>query len=130
MSNYNYGWTVEQAIEHMNKVWVTHWDNRFDPPLPYYREKGDNSMGKMGEKFTEQQASEHEDRGENRSEELADLLTIAEMTDIIGALSYACNSVHFRTDGMFAIRSVMWEAKAIAERNEYAGDYDYPEEAS
>jgi hypothetical protein len=25
---------------------------------------------------------------------------------------------------------VMWEARAIAERNEYAGDYDYPEEAS
>jgi hypothetical protein len=37
-------------------------------------------MSKMGEKFTEQQAREYEDRGANRSEELADLLTIAEMT--------------------------------------------------
>ena len=87
-------------------------------------------MSKMGEKFTEQQAAEHEDRGANRSEELADLLTIGEITDIIAALSYACDSVHFRTDGMFAIRCVMWEARAIAERNEYAGDYDYPEAAS
>jgi hypothetical protein len=130
MSKMGEKFTEQQAAEHMNKVWVTHWDNRFDPPLPYIREKGDNSMGKSGEKFTEDQAKEYEDRGANRSEELADLLTIGEMTDIIAALSYACNSVHFRTNGMFAIRSVMWEARAIAERNEYAGDYDYPEEAS
>ena len=87
-------------------------------------------MSKMGEKFTEQQAKEYEDRGANRSEGLADLLTITEMTDIIGALTLALNSVHFRTDGVFAIRSVMWEARAIAEHNEYAGDYDYPEVAS
>jgi hypothetical protein len=33
-------------------------------------------MSKMGEKFTEQQAKEYEDRGANRSEELADLLTM------------------------------------------------------
>jgi hypothetical protein len=87
-------------------------------------------MSKMGEKFTEQQASEHEDRGANRSEELADLLTIGEMTYIIAALTYAYNGKRFRGSGMLAIRSVMWEARAIAERNEYAGDYDYPEDAS
>ena len=83
-------------------------------------------MSKSGEKFTEQQAAEYEDRGANRSEELADLLTIAEMTDIIAALTFAGQTEH----KMLAIRSVMWEARAIAERNEYAGDYDYPEAAS
>ena len=90
-------------------------------------------MSKMGEKFTEQQAKDFEDRGANRSEELADLLTITEMSNIIGALGLAyshldglsSNAVEF-----LAIRSVMWEARAIAERNEYAGDYDYPEDAS
>jgi hypothetical protein len=87
-------------------------------------------MSKMGEKFTEQQASEHEDRGVNRSEELADLLTIGEMTDIIAALTYAHNGKKFRGSGMLAIRNVMYDARHIAERNEYAGDYDYPEEAS
>jgi hypothetical protein len=86
----------------------------------------------MGEKFTEQQASEHEDRGANRSEELADLLTISEMTDIIAALSltYSQLTMGQAPADMLAIRSVMWEARAIAERNEYAGDYDYPEDAS
>jgi hypothetical protein len=84
----------------------------------------------MGEKFTKQQAAEYEDRGTNRSDELADLLTIAEMTNIIGALTYARNSKRFRDTKMLAIRAVMWEARAIAERNEYAGDYDYPEDAS
>ena len=90
----------------------------------------------MGEKFTEQQAKEYEDQGANRSEELADLLTIAEMTNIIGALGHAYSHLS-HLDGktsyateFLAIRSVMWEARAIAERNEYAGDYDYPEAAS
>jgi hypothetical protein len=89
-------------------------------------------MSKMGEKFTEQQAKEYEDRGANRSEELADLLTIAEMTDIIAALSLSFTWLDGDPSGaaVLAIRSVMWEARAIAERNEYAGDYDYPEVAS
>ena len=87
-------------------------------------------MSKSGEKFTEQQAREYEDRGANRSEELADLLTIAEMTDIIAALTHAHNSKKFRGTGTLAIRNVMYDARHIAERNEYAGDYDYPEAAS
>ena len=87
-------------------------------------------MSKMGEKFTEERAREYEDRGVNRSDALADLLTITEMTDIIGALTYACNSEHFAATTMFSIRNVIWEARSIAERNEYAGDYDYPEAAS
>lgn len=87
-------------------------------------------MSKMGEKFTEDRAKEYEDRGVNRSEELADLLTITEMTNIINALTCARNSRHFRDTGMLAIRSVIWEARSIAERNEYAGDHDYPEAAS
>jgi len=89
-------------------------------------------MSKMGEKFTEQQAKDFEDRGVNRSDELADLLTIAELTGIIGALSLAFCELKSDTHkaNMLALRSVMWEARAIAERNEYAGDYDYPEDAS
>ena len=90
-------------------------------------------MSKMGEKFTEQQAKEYEDRGANRSEELADLLTITEMSNIIGALGHAYSHLDGKTSyaaEFLAIRSVMWEARAIAERNEYAGDYDYPEAAS
>jgi hypothetical protein len=89
-------------------------------------------MSKMGEKFTEQKAREFEDRGVNRSEELANLLTITEMSNIIGALGLAFATVtssQAEAD-LLAIRSVMWEARAIAERNEYAGDYDYPEAAS
>lgn len=89
-------------------------------------------MSKMGEKFTEQKAREFEDRGVNRSEELADLLTITEMSNIIGALGLAFATVtSFQVEAdLLALRSVMWEARAIAERNEYAGDYDYPEAAS
>ena len=89
-------------------------------------------MSKSGEKFTEERAKEYEDRGANRSEELADLLTIAEMTDIIAALSLSFTWLDGDPSGaaVLAIRSVMWEARAIAERNEYAGDYDYPEDAS
>ena len=89
-------------------------------------------MSKSGEKFTEQQAREYEDRGVNRSEELADLLTIAEMTDIIAALSLSFTWLDGHPSGaaVLAIRNVMWEARAIAERNEYAGDYDYPDAAS
>jgi hypothetical protein len=71
-------------------------------------------MSKMGEKFTEQQAREYEDRGANRSEELADLLTIAEMTDIIAALSLSFTWLDGDPSGaaVLAIRSVMWEARA------------------
>jgi hypothetical protein len=102
--------------------------------VDYGSHSGGFVMSKMGEKFTEQQASEHEDRGVNRSEELADLLTIGEMTDIIAALSLSFDWLDGDDDpsgaAVLAIRSVMWEARAIAERNEYAGDYDYPEEAS
>ena len=90
-------------------------------------------MSKMGEKFTEERAKEYEDRGANRSEALADLLTITEMSNIIGALGIAFSRVDSKTNcaaDLLAIRSVMWEARAIAERNEYAGDYDYPEAAS
>jgi len=89
-------------------------------------------MSKMGEKFTEQQAKDFEDRGVNRSEELANLLTITEMSNIIGALALAFVTVtSFQAEAdLLALRSVMWEARAIAERNEYAGDYDYPEAAS
>jgi hypothetical protein len=90
-------------------------------------------MSKMGEKFTEERAREYEDRGVNRSEELADLLTITEMSNIIGALGLAYSHLDGKTtyaSEFLAIRSVMWEARAIAERNEYAGDYDYPEAAS
>ena len=87
-------------------------------------------MSKMGEKFTEQQASEHEDRGANRSEGLADLLTITEMTNIIWALTQVLDGESPLNPYILGIRNVMWEARAIAERNEYAGDYDYPEAAS
>ena len=83
-------------------------------------------MSKMGEKFTEQQAREYEDRGANRSEELADLLTIAEMTNIVFLVSsYPVVSPEF-----LDLRTLFTEARSIAERNEYAGDYDYPEVAS
>jgi len=89
-------------------------------------------MSKMGEKFTEQKAKDYEDRGANRSEELADLFTIMELSNIIAALSLAFAAVTNRQAeaDLLALRSVMWEARAIAERNEYAGDYDYPEAAS
>ena len=89
-------------------------------------------MGRMGEKFTEQQAKDFEDRGVNRSDELADLLTITEMNDIISALSLATRTKDYWVSepNMLALRNVMLEARAIAERNEYAGDYDYPEDAS
>jgi hypothetical protein len=86
-------------------------------------------MSKMGERFTEQQAAEYEDRGANRSEELADLLTIWEMHEIIFALARSSDG-HPREAAVLAIRSMMLEAISIAERNEYAGDYDYPEVAS
>lgn len=90
-------------------------------------------MSKMGEKFTEEKAREYEDRGANRSDELADILTIGEMSHIIGALGIAYAHLEGKASyaqELLAIRSVMWEARAIAERNEYAGDYDYPEAAS
>jgi hypothetical protein len=63
----------------------------------------------MGEKFTEEKDREYEDRGANRSEALADLLTIAEMTDIISALSLAIKSQSYWVSepNMLAIRSVM-----------------------
>lgn len=87
-------------------------------------------MSKMGEKFTEQQAKDYEDRGTNRSDQLADLLTITEMTNIIWALTQVLDGDSPMNAYILGIRSVMWEARAIAERNEYAGDYDYPEAAS
>jgi len=83
-------------------------------------------MSKMGEKFTEQQAKEYEDRGVNRSDELADLFTITELSDIIICLS----APHLSGDAIFRLRNLFSEARSIAERNEYAGDYDYPEDAS
>jgi hypothetical protein len=84
-------------------------------------------MSKMGEKFTEQQAADYEDRGTNRSEELADLLTIEELSDLIILCSLPDMRDRLRIArlcGLFA------EARSVAERNEYAGDYDYPEAAS
>ncbi len=84
-------------------------------------------MSKMGEKFTEEKDREYEDRGVNRSEELADLLTIAEMTDLI----LLCSLPDMRDRPSIAkLRSMFAEARSFAERNEYAGDYDYPEDAS
>lgn len=84
-------------------------------------------MSRMGEKFTEQQAREYEDRGANRSDELADLLTIEEMSDLIILCSLPD---HWNRPRIAKLRGLLVEAKTTAARNEYAGDYDYPEDAS
>lgn len=87
-------------------------------------------MSKMGEKFTEEKAREYEDRGANRSDDLAELLTIGEMTLIIAAVTSALDRNLADTTGMLNLRRLMWDARTQAEINEYAGDYDYPEDAS
>lgn len=84
-------------------------------------------MSRMGEKFTEQQANEYEDRGANRSDDLADLLTIEELSDLIILCSLPD---HWNRPRIAKLRGLLVEAKTTAARNEYAGDYDYPEDAA
>ena len=71
---------------------------------------------------------------EKRADIIADTLTIAEIEYIAEGLRHWLNrtgaevSPHF--SGVYATRRLMLDALTSAERNEYAGDYDYPEGAA
>ena len=71
---------------------------------------------------------------EKRADIIADTLTIAEIGYIAEGLRHWLNlpgaevSPYF--SGAYATRRLMLDALTSAERNEYAGDYDYPEGAS
>jgi hypothetical protein len=71
---------------------------------------------------------------ENRADIIADTLTIAEIGHVAEGLRYWLNlpgselSPYF--SDVYATRRLMLDALSSAERNEYAGDYDYPEDAA
>ena len=73
------------------------------------------------------------DKTEKRADIIADTLTIAEIGHVAEGLRYWLNlpgselSPHF--SDVYATRRLMLDALSSAERNEYAGDYDYPEGA-
>ena len=76
---------------------------------------------------------------EKRSDVIADTLTIREMGTIIDGLTALSVSLR-NTDPMgktspereaiWELRRLIEEAHSTAQRNEYAGDYDYPEDAA
>jgi hypothetical protein len=74
------------------------------------------------------------DKTEKRADIIADTLTIAEIGHVAEGLRYWLNlpgselSPHF--SDVYATRRLMLDALSSAERNEYAGDYDYPEGAA
>jgi hypothetical protein len=74
------------------------------------------------------------DKTEKRADIIADTLTIAEIGHVAEGLRYWLNlpgsemSPHF--SDVYDTRRLMLDALSSAERNEYAGDYDYPEGAA
>lgn len=71
---------------------------------------------------------------EKRADIIADTLTIAEIQCLAEALRiwlYLTGSeMSPYFNDMYATRRLMLDALTSAETNEYAGDYDYPEEAA
>ena len=70
---------------------------------------------------------------EKRSDVIADTLTIREMADIIDGLTALSSSPTYNgtsREALWDLRRIFTEAHYTAMRNEYAGDYDYPEDAA
>jgi hypothetical protein len=74
------------------------------------------------------------DKTEKRADIIADTLTIAEIGFLAEGLRYWLNLPGSETSPYFsdvyATRRLMLDALTSAETNEYAGDYDYPEDAA
>ena len=70
---------------------------------------------------------------EKRSDVIADTLTIREMAAIIDGLTALSRSATYNfvsREDLWDVRRLITEAHGTAMRNEYAGDYDYPEDAA
>jgi hypothetical protein len=69
---------------------------------------------------------------EKRSDVIADTLTIREMAAIIDGLTALSLSSYefFSREDLWFLRRLINEAHSTAQRNEHAGDYDYPEDAA
>jgi len=69
---------------------------------------------------------------EKRHDIIADTLTIREMASIIDGLTLLTNtpaSINPERTMIWELRRLISEAHTTAMRNEYAGDYDYPDDA-
>jgi hypothetical protein len=68
---------------------------------------------------------------EKRHDIIADTLTIREMAAIIDGLTALSLSSYdfFSREDIWFLRRLITEAHSTAMRNEYAGDYDYPDDA-
>lgn len=66
-----------------------------------------------------------------RHDDLAEILKISEMDVILDGLNALANSPTYAAHSpemIWDVRRLIGEASATAMRNEYAGDYDYPQE--
>jgi len=69
---------------------------------------------------------------EKRHDIIADTLTIREMAAIIDGLTLLSNSpawINPERPMIWELRRLITEAHSTAQRNEHAGDYDYPDDA-